>query len=100
MTKETSSCDRRGWSVRSGRRARRDFDHDYTIRGSERGLRRRLERLAIKVIAADDRRQWLVNPEIRVEQLHLDRLAAGERDDRAGVNLVARIRARSLADRG
>jgi hypothetical protein len=48
------SCDRRGWSVRSGRRARRDLDDNHTVRGSECRLRRRLERFAIKVIAVGD----------------------------------------------
>ena len=46
-----------------------------------------------------DSSQRLVNPQVRVEQLHLDWLAVGESDDRAGMNLVARIRARSLAER-
>ena len=85
--------------MRSGRRARGNLNHDHTIRGSERRLRGRLERLAIKVIAVGDRRERLINPKLWVEQLHLDRLAVGERDDRANMNLVARIRVRSFADR-
>ena len=85
--------------MRSGRRARGNLNHDHTIRGSERRLRGRLERLAIKVIAVGDRRERLINPKLWVEQLHLDRLAVGERDDRANMNLVARICVRSFADR-
>ena len=49
--------------------------------------------------AVGDRRQRLIDPQIRIEQLHLDRLAVGERDDRADMDLVARIRVRSFTDR-
>ncbi len=78
--------------VRSGRGACGYLNHNHTIRGSERRLRGRLERLAIEVIAVGDRRERLINPQLWVEQLHLDRLAVGKRDDRANMNLVARIR--------
>jgi hypothetical protein len=55
-------ADRRRVRV-SGRRSRRDFEHDDAIRSCERGLGSGVERFLIEVIAVDHGRERFADPQ-------------------------------------
>jgi hypothetical protein len=84
---------------RSGRRASLDLEDDDAIRSGERGLRGRVERFAIELVASHDSGQRFADPQVGIQELHLDGLTFSEGDDRSGVNFVAPIRVRRVDNR-
>ena len=83
----------------SGGRSRRHFEHHDAVRSRERGLGGGVKRFKIELIAIGHGCERFADTQVRVQQLHLDRVAGGERNDRPRMSLIALVGMRRVGDR-
>lgn len=58
-----------------------------------------MKRLEVELVAIGHGRQRLADPKVGIEELHVNRLAAGQGDDRSRVNLVGPVGVGRIGDR-
>jgi len=81
------------------RRTNGDIDGDQAIRSGERRLDRRNQCLFVERVSADSSAYRLVNSEIWVKDLQLNRSVVAQGDNGARVNPVGPIGARCIQKR-